>query len=153
MRRRLMHAYETAVIWTEGKEGRLRSREHPELAVAAPPEFGGPQGVWSGEELFVGSVAGCLMSTFLYFVELARLELASYVSASKGLMEKTQQGLRFSGIEVEISAAFADERSLRKALSMKLESKLERYCPVSNAVGCPVRLSLKLSGKDGGQDA
>ena len=36
---------------------------------------------------------------------------------------------------------------------MKFENKLKKYCPVSNAVGCPVRLSLELSEKDRGPTA
>jgi organic hydroperoxide reductase OsmC/OhrA len=40
------------------------------------PEFKGPEGIWSPEELLVGSVNACVMNTFLAYADAARLAVA-----------------------------------------------------------------------------
>ena len=61
-----MHTFQTETVWRRERECRVSARENPHLTVATPPEFGGPESVWSPEELFVASVGSCLLSTFLY---------------------------------------------------------------------------------------
>jgi organic hydroperoxide reductase OsmC/OhrA len=109
--------------------------------VAVPPDFGGPAGVWSPEELFVASVASCLMSTFLYFVERLGIRLRSYSSSAVGFMDKTPDGLRFKVIDVSIAVEVEDESDSRKATELK--ERLEKYCPISASLGFPVRLEVK----------
>ena len=140
-----MYTFETALTWEGGKSGRLNTSRTPTLAVATPPAFGGPEGQWSGEELLVGAVQTCLMSTFIFFAERLKVNLDSYSGTAKGVMEQTQAGLRFTGIEVSIKAVVADEDSLKKIHSANLEKKLEKYCPVSAAMNCPVSLDLDIS--------
>ena len=62
-----MHTFQTETVWRHERECRVSARDNPDLTVATPPEFGGPAGVWSPEELLVASVGSCLLSTFLYF--------------------------------------------------------------------------------------
>jgi len=135
--------------WEEGRRGRLSARETPPLPVATPPAFGGPEGVWSAEELFVASVGGCLMSTFLYFADRFDVPLETYASTATGRVEKTPQGLRFTAMEVNIRATLPDEETHRRASGLRLKEKLEKYCPVSTALACPVRITLDLKAGTG----
>jgi organic hydroperoxide reductase OsmC/OhrA len=138
-----MYRYETAVTWRRGKEGEIHTEGKPAIQVAMPAEFGGPAGIWSPEELLVGSVASCLMSTFLHFIERLEIRLASYESRATGTMEKTPDGLRFTAMEVAIVAKVERESDYEKALA--IEKKLEKYCPVSTALNFPVRLRLEVA--------
>jgi len=95
-----MYSYDVKVTWREGKQGVMRAAGKPAVNVATPSEFGGPDGVLTPEELLVASVASCLMTTFLYFVELLRIGLLSYESNATGVMEKTPDGLRFTKMDV-----------------------------------------------------
>jgi organic hydroperoxide reductase OsmC/OhrA len=140
-----MHTFETALTWKGGKSGHLNARQSPTVAVATPPAFGGPEGQWSPEELLVGAVQSCLMSTFIYFAERLKLNLDSYSSTANGVMEQTQAGLRFTGIDVNINSVVSDEQSLKKILSANLKEKLEKYCPISAAINCPVSIDLNIS--------
>jgi len=135
--------------WDEAKQGRLAARENPPLAVATPPPFGGPEGMWAPEELFVGSVASCLMSTFLYFAERLDVPLDAYASTASGHMEKTPDGLRFTSMDVTIEATVSDDETRRRAAGLDLRQKLEAYCPVSTALNCPVRITLDLNAGAG----
>jgi organic hydroperoxide reductase OsmC/OhrA len=128
-----------------GRTARKVARNNPALRVATPPGFGGPEGAWSPEELFVASVESCLLSTFLYFTERFDIALTSYSSNAKGSLEKTGQGLRFKGIDVSIAIAVPDEETAGKVTTLRLKEKLEKYCPVSTSLGCPVRIDLAVT--------
>jgi len=136
--------FETELSWQEGKRANISARDNPLLRIATPPEFGGPEQTWCPEELFVTSIAGCLMSTFLYFAERFGLSLTAYSSTSKGMLEKTSQGLRFTGVEVGIEIVLEDDESLKKAEALRLKEKLERYCPVSASLNCPISIQMEL---------
>ena len=101
-----MATFETQLTWKEGKQANSNARDNPPLRVATPPEFGGPVRTWCPEELFVASIESCLMSTFLYFAERSSLSLTAYSSTSKGILNKTAQGLRFSSVEVRIEVVW-----------------------------------------------
>jgi len=138
-----MDTYEATVTWRGGKEGDVRTDGKPGIKVATPPGFGGPGGVWSPEELLVAAVQSCLMTTFLYFVELLGIRLVSYGSNGTGTMEKTPDGLRFTAMDVAIVAKVESESDYQKALGLKM--KLEKYCPVSTSLNFGVMLGLEVS--------
>ena len=138
-----MYRYETAVAWRGGKEGDIRADGKPAIKVATPPEFGGPDGIWAPEELLVASVATCLMTTFLYFVELLGIRLVSYDSNASGTMEKTPDGLRFTAMDVAIAVKVETQDDCQKATGLK--RKLEKYCPISTSLNFPVTLTLQVS--------
>ena len=50
-----MRQHETTVVWKAGKEGRLHAGSNPEIRIATRPEFGGPQNIWSPEDLLAGA--------------------------------------------------------------------------------------------------
>ena len=142
-----MHTFQTETVWRHERECRVSARDNPDLTVATPPEFGGPEGMWSPEELFVASVGSCLLSTFLYFAYRFELAFESYSSTSTGTMEKTSQGFRFTGIDVVIAVTVSDDKATKKAFSLRLKEKMEKYCPVSASLDCPVRLVLEIASK------
>ena len=139
-----MTTFETELRWKEDKQADVNARDNPLLQVATPPEFGGPARTWCPEELFVASIESCLMSTFLYFADRFHLSLTAYSSTSKGILAKTAEGLRFSGVEVWIEVAWEDDESLEKAGSLRLKEKLEKYCPISASLNCPVSIRMEM---------
>ena len=142
-----MHTFQVKTVWRHDQCCRVSARRNPELTVAAPPEFGGPDDTWSPEELLVASVGSCLLSTFLYFAHRFRLAFGAYSSTSTGTIEKTSEGLRFTGIDVSIAVTVSDDEAVERASSPRLKEKLEKYCPVSASLNCPVRLALEMTRK------
>ena len=137
------------LAWEKDKEGTLTARTNPGLPVATPAQFGGPENRWSPEELFVASVGSCLMSTFLYFTDRFDVPLEAYSSVSTGRMGKTPDGLRFTSIDVAIRVTVPDEEVRERAAPLRLREKLEKSCPVSTALNCPVRVTLDLAAGAG----
>ncbi len=138
-----MWNYETTVSWTSGKEGRLHAGGNPEIGVAAPPEFGGPQNMWSPEDLLAGAVGSCVMTTFIFFLEKSGVKLLSYLSNANATVEKTSEGLAFTGISVDVSISVENEADIDKA-----EAALQRAeagCLVSKALKCVVNLKPRIT--------
>ena len=138
------YKYEVELLWIGGKVGLLKSGNAPELSVAPPVEFGGPAGKWTPEKLFISSIQSCMMGTFLYFTEKLKVNMQSYGSTAKGIMNMTPAGLRFTQIDVHINAKTDDEQSHEKLISINMKEKIEKYCPVSAAVSCPINLTINI---------
>jgi len=133
-----MWQYETSLVWKAAKEGKLHAGGNPEVRVTTPPDFGGPHNDWSPEQLLAGAVGAGLMTSTLYYLERAGVGLRSYMSNATATIDKTDEGLAFTEVSVEISMAVADEGDMKKARNAVLCA--EKACPVSNALQCPVRV-------------
>ena len=138
-----MWTYKTSVNWSEGKTGVLRSETKPDVPVGTPPEFGGPkEGYWTPEDMVAASVGSCIMTSALFFIDRAGIELQSYESTADAVMEKTPTGLTITKVAVEATVALKDsgqEEALRKAMD-----QAEKNCPVSASLKCPVELTVQV---------
>lgn len=137
-----MWTYETSVDWKEGKIGETRCDGKPTIEVATPPEFGGPENIWTPEDLLTSSVATCIMTSALFFAERAKIQLRSYKSQATATMEKTGAGLAITRIAVVVSIGLEDmeqEAAVRKAME-----QAEKACPLSNSLNCPVELIVNV---------
>ena len=138
-----MWQYETTTVWRSGKEGRLHEAGKPEIAIATPHEFGGPQNLWSPENLLTGAVGACLMTSTLHFLEKERVDLRSYMSNTKGTMQKTREGLAFTSIDVEVSITVGADDDVEKA--QRAAEMAKQSCPVSKAMKCPVNVNPRVN--------
>ncbi|MBN2644665.1 MAG: OsmC family protein [Desulfuromonadaceae bacterium] len=135
-----MWTYEIAVDWKDGKIGEIRSGGKPPVAVATPPEFGGPENIWTPEDLLASAVASCLMTSTLFFADRAKITLRSYASTAVATMEKTAKGLAITGVKVAVVISLENAEqadAIRKAVEMA-----EVNCPISTTLNCPVELQL-----------
>jgi len=143
MKGKIMWTYKTSVNWNEGKTGVIRSQNKPDVPVGTPPEFGGPKdGYWTPEDLVAASVGSCIMTSALFFIDRAGIELQSYESGTSAVMEKTPSGLAITKVTVEATVSLKDsaqENGLRKAMD-----QAEKNCPVSALLKCPVELTVQV---------
>jgi len=143
-----MHIFETKTLWERDRVFQVKSAGLPALTASTPAEFGGPDGHWTPEHFLVGAVETCLLSTFLYFAGRFKLSLCSYSSSAQGTVEKTPEGLRFTGVDVFIECTVADRSAVEKTASLHLKEKLEKYCLVSASLAFPVRVELDVGPAD-----
>jgi peroxiredoxin-like protein len=128
------HEYTVRVDWTKGREGNMIVEGKPILEVSAPPEFEGPEGIISPEDLFVAAAASCFMTTFVTFSKKMRFEYKSFSCTGKGILEKVEKGFQFTKIHIDAIVAVGSED-----LKSKTERALElaaKYCLVSNSMKC-----------------
>jgi organic hydroperoxide reductase OsmC/OhrA len=136
-----MWKYETSLTWNGAEGGEAATAGKPSIAITPPTEFGGKAGRWNPELLLVSAVESCLLLTTLSIVQRQKIALKGYTSTAVGHMEKTPGGLRFTGIDVAIRVTAATAEDAEKA--DKAVKMAEKYCPVSNAVNCPVHVTVE----------
>ena len=111
--------------------------------MATPPEFGGPEGIWTPEDLLTSAVATCIMTSALFFIDRAKIQLRTYKSQATATMEKTDAGLAITRIAVAVSIELED--MAQEAATRKAVEQAERTCPLSNSLNCPVELVVNVS--------
>ncbi len=117
------------------KSGKLESISDglPALEVASPPEFGGPEGVWSPEHLLVASVSSCLMTTFHAMAAMSGVEVIDYQDEAVGRLERGEEGLyRIETIFLRPRVVIKDETRVDRA--RRLLSKAESVCLIGRSV-------------------
>lgn len=137
-----MWTYETSVEWKEGKIGEARCNEKPAITVATPPEFGGPEGIWTPEDLLTSAVESCIMASALFFMNRGKIQIRTYQSKATGTLEKSPSGLVFSRIAVEVDVALEDPDQADAAQKALVQA--EKSCPLSNTLNCPVELTITI---------
>jgi len=141
--------YPVNVSWTSGRAGYAESVDGlPGLPLAAPPEFGGEEGLWTPEHLLVASVASCLMTTFLAIAELSKLEVESLeVGASGHLVQGEDRRYRFDRITVRPVVGVVGESAREKAL--RLLAKAEEVCLITRSLSARVLMEPTIEVLDG----
>ena len=128
------HEYVVNVDWTHGQVGDLTIEGKPKLQIASPPEFEGPEGIISPEDLFVASAASCLMTTFVTFSKKLRFEFKSFSCKGQGILERLEKGFQFTNLLLMTEVTVES-----KDIKAKAERALElasKYCLVSNSMKC-----------------
>lgn len=146
--------YANSVNWTDGKRGILSAAGKPDLSVATPPDFGGHEGVWSPEDMFVAAVNCCIMTTFLYYRGKENFDLVSYSSVAEGTLHYGEEGLAFTVVKVKPTVAVASESDIEKA--ERAIQRAESACLVSQSVRSDIIIEAQVQltpGQDSGPQA
>ncbi|MDD5541777.1 MAG: OsmC family protein [Acidobacteriia bacterium] len=130
--------YDTQLEWTHEREGELSSGDKPPLAVAPPPEFKGPGGLWTPEDMFVAAVDACTMTTFLAFAVKKQLSLVSYESSARGTLENVGGKFQFTQIEISPTVTVANPADVSRAEATLQDA--EAHCLISNSIKATVHL-------------
>jgi organic hydroperoxide reductase OsmC/OhrA len=133
--------YETTVRWIEGRRGELRAADpaKPAFEVAAPPEFRGPPGIWSPEDLYVAALSSCLMATFSAIADREGLEFSAFSCAGEGILERGDDGrLWFTKVVLRPSVTVSSEDD--EDLARVVLELAEQSCMVSSSVKSAISL-------------
>ncbi len=138
----IKYPYSTKLTWTEEHKGKLRCEGKPDLQVACPPEWGGHPNIWSPEDLFIGSVEICTMTTFLWLAEQKNLEFSSYHSEAEGIAQIVDGEFGFPLIEVTVHVTVASEDDAVKVRNIMEE--VGKWCLVSKSLKPPVTITTDI---------
>ncbi len=128
------HEYLVKIDWKHGKVGDLTIEGKPTIEVATPPDFDGPEGFISPEDLFVAAAATCLMTTFITFTKKMRIEFKSFSCEGHGKLERVEKGFQFTKILLKAKVTVESEDLVAKAeRALELAGK---YCLVTNSMKC-----------------
>jgi organic hydroperoxide reductase OsmC/OhrA len=125
--------------WYGGRLLRLGAPEKPALRVATPPELkDGIPGIWSPEDLLVGSLAACYELTLVAFAERHGVPLHTLaVDATGHLERRTEGGYGFTVLELDVDLTTDPGREL-DAEEVALLAK--KHCIVGIALDVPVHV-------------
>jgi organic hydroperoxide reductase OsmC/OhrA len=125
--------------WLGGRLLRLGAQEKPALRVATPLEFkNGIPGIWSPEDLLVGSLAACYELTLVALAERHGVPLHTLqVDATGHLERRPDGGYGFASLELDVELTTDPEREV-DAEEIALLAK--RHCIVGRALDVPVRM-------------
>lgn len=132
-----------SVRWLDGRRTVASVRGKPDLEVATPPEFkGGVEGVWSPEDLLVGSAASCFAVTLVAVAERRSVPLRALEIAASGHVTQRTDG-RFGFTEVVLGVALTTDPGFEQQ-AVEAAETAERGCLVASSLDLPVRLELEV---------
>jgi organic hydroperoxide reductase OsmC/OhrA len=125
--------------WYGGRLLRLGAAEKPALRVATPPEFkDGIPGIWSPEDLLVGSLAACYELTLVALAERNGVPLHTLDVRAVGHLDYAPiVGHSFTELELDVDLATDPGRELD---AEEVAVLARHHCIVGNALGVPIRL-------------
>lgn len=131
--------YKSDVVWTSGRRGVISALGKAPVEVGSPPEFKGEPGIWTPEEMLVGSLNTCLMLTFLTLTASKGVGLGSYESSAEGLLENVDGKYRVTEVTVQPIVAVKSQADLDAA--RKIMDSVEANCFISNSITAKVKLT------------
>lgn len=138
--------YQMDVRWTGDRNADLVLDGKPVLPVAPPPEFGGPEGVTSPEDLFVASAVVCFWSTFLVMAKKADFEFETFSCGADGKLEFIKgRGLLFTKIDLYPKVTIADRERIPEVEEALVRAK--KYCLVTNSMNTEVEVHSEVEVK------
>jgi len=136
--------FATELKWSAERHGDLLlGPEKPVIRVGAPPEFKGDARNLSPEDLFLGAIAVCQMTTFIAFALRKGLEFLSYEDSAEGTMELIGLKLKFTRVVLHPRVAVKSEDDKEKAA--KLMHDAHEACAIGNSVNFPVEMVLEIA--------
>lgn len=106
------------------------------------PEFGGPEGTWSPEHLFLSSITSCFMSTYLVFIDKMKVEHTGFECTATGQVELVDGKYKFTYIHIYPKAFVGNSADIEKA-KVALE-KAKQYCLISNSISAEIVLHAEV---------
>lgn len=133
-----MPTFKSAISRQEKSDARLDIGGMDRIDVAAPPEYGGREGVATPESLLLGAVNSCLMLAFYYAAGLKKTDVLTYEGEAEGTVEKSVEKRRlwFSRITVRARVKLANPEEVGRLA--ELRELAEKFCIVSASLQSPV---------------
>ncbi len=142
----LPHTY-TVKVEAEAKGNlTVRCENLQDLTVAPPSQFGGPGDLWSPEDLFMASVANCLVLSFRAIARASKLEWVSIECESDGELSRVESKMQFTGIVTRVKLLIPASENAEKA--EKLLHKAEDTCLISNSLNFKTQLECEIVHSD-----
>jgi peroxiredoxin-like protein len=125
--------YRVVAWWRSGRTGLAKSDSAPNaIHFAAPPEFGGPGGRWTPEDLFLCAVSSCYTTTFRALADYSRLGYEDLEVETEGTLHQTDSGYAFREIVIRPKLTISGDQDQARAL--RLLQKAKTACLVSRAL-------------------
>jgi organic hydroperoxide reductase OsmC/OhrA len=110
----------------------------PTLDTEAPPEFGGPPGLWSPETLLAASVANCFILSFRAVARASRLPWRSLRIEVTGVLDRVEGVTRFT--QFSLRPRLDLEAGASESQALAVLDKAKRSCLITNSLSATCEL-------------
>jgi organic hydroperoxide reductase OsmC/OhrA len=129
--------FDIRLDWLNEQKGVLTANDtNGPIYVATPPAFGGQEKEWSPEHLFLGSIASCFMSTYIYFARKMKFTFAHIECHAIGQIELVEGKYKFTHIGVFPTIRVSDATVMELADLAIL--KAQKSCLISNTINAEI---------------
>jgi organic hydroperoxide reductase OsmC/OhrA len=130
----------TVSVLPQGEQRvRVTAPDVEQIDVAVPPEFRGPGGDWSPEQLLVASVASCYAVTFTALAERRQIPIDSLMVTGTGHVAHRDDG-RVGFVAVELTPRITTEPEF-VAAAERTARFVDTACLVTRALSVPVEVT------------
>ncbi|MHA1409566.1 MAG: OsmC family protein [Candidatus Odinarchaeia archaeon] len=129
--------YEINVEW-DGQTGATVSfKNMPDLKIDMASDFGGGGKYYCSDEIFLTSVAGCILETFLYIGKKMRINLKEYIVHTRAIVEGGISGYYISKIifDFKITVAKGEVDKAKQCFDLSVD-----YCHLRRALNPKIEL-------------
>jgi organic hydroperoxide reductase OsmC/OhrA len=101
------------------------------LELSIPPEFSGPGGGYSPEDIYAMALANCFVATFKVFAEKSKIEFGDLTASGTLTVDRNESGvpwMKAFHLKVELNGVNDSERARR------LLEKTSQSCMILNSV-------------------
>ncbi len=126
------HQYRASATGSPAGAVTVTSPQLPDIETAPPPEFDGPGGVWSPENLLCAAVADCFILTFRGVSRAAKFEWMTLDCRVEGTLERVDGKSQFTKFATFARLQVAAGSDAAKARS--LLARAEHGCLIANSL-------------------
>jgi organic hydroperoxide reductase OsmC/OhrA len=136
------HVYQVTAAGAPADLVQVSSPGLPALQTAPPPQFDGPEGMWSPETLLCAAVANCFLLTFRAIARASKLEWQQLECRVDGTLERADGGSRFTRFVSHVTLQVPANADVERA--RLLLGKAEHGCLISNSLSAERELVVQV---------
>lgn len=126
------HIYQAGALGSATGTVLVSAAGLPDLTTAAPPQFDGPEGIWSPETMLIASLADCFILTFRGVSRAAKFEWEKLDAQVEGTLERVAGVTYFTRYVTRATLTVKSGADIAKA--EELLERAEELCLVANSL-------------------
>jgi uncharacterized OsmC-like protein len=131
--------FQANLTWDGESGGEVSAGKFQGLKLDMPTEFGGKGRYPCPDELFLSAVAGCLLTTFLYFKKRLSVHVIGFRISISATLRGGAEGYRLAGMEATIlaEAKKSNEPEVKRCIELA-----KRYCHITRTLEKAVPIKI-----------
>jgi organic hydroperoxide reductase OsmC/OhrA len=114
----------------------------PDVETQSPPQFGGPEGVWSPETMLSAAVANCFILTFRAIARASKFEWTSIECNVEGVLDRPERTTFFTAFNVH--AVLHLPNDAKAEMAQRLMEKAEHVCLITASLKSEIVLTTEI---------
>ena len=114
----------------------------PDLETQSPPQFGGPEGVWSPETMLSAAAANCFILSFRAIARASKFEWTSLECNVDGVLDRPERSTYFTALNIH--AVLHVPEGARVELAQRLLEKSEQICLITASLKSEIALTTDI---------